>query len=112
MSRIELEPLQKSTLGEWFETAAGQYVLDWEHRQIDSAVEDVFGFNAAQVGTPGIAYLRANRMSLRFVIGTEAGSALAADPAHLPIAAASLDSPFGIKKVVGSFGAQSFDVDF
>jgi SAM-dependent methyltransferase len=91
MGRIVLEPLQKSTLGEWFESEAGRYVLAWEQAQFDNAVEDIFGFNAAQIGLPGIDYLRANRMPFRFTVGREPGTRLAADPVQLPIASASLD---------------------
>jgi len=91
MTRIVLEPLQKSTLADWFETDAGRYVLAWESAQVDNAVEDVFGFNAAQVGLPSIDYLKANRMPLRFKVGTEAGCTVAGDPARLPIASQSLD---------------------
>jgi SAM-dependent methyltransferase len=91
MSRIVLEPLQKSTLADWFETDVGRYVLAWERSQVDTAVEDVFGFNAAQVGLPGIDYLQANRMPLRFKVGADCGCTLAGDPARLPIASQSLD---------------------
>lgn len=91
MGQIVLEPLRKSTLAEWFETRSGRYVLDWERDQFDSAVEDVFGFNAAQIGLPGIDFLRANRMPFRFTAGTEAGCALQTDLEHLPIASSSLD---------------------
>lgn len=90
MTRIALEPLEKTSLADWFETDAGRYVLDWEHAQIDRAVEDVFGFNAAQIGMPGVDYLRANRMPHRFIVG-EAGSTLQASPSHLPLQSHSLD---------------------
>jgi SAM-dependent methyltransferase len=90
MSRIVLEPLQKSSLADWFATEAGRYVLDWELAQFDNAVEDVFGFNAVQVGLPGTDFLRANRMPNRFTAG-EPGCGLVADPAHLPLASHSLD---------------------
>lgn len=90
MARIVLEPLQKTTLSDWFDTEAGRYVLDWELAQFDNAVEDIFGFNAAQVGLPRIGFLRANRMPNRFTVG-EAGCSLRAAPEHLPLASHSLD---------------------
>lgn len=79
------------SLGDWFSTPRGEYVLDWERRQFASAVEDVFGFKALQVGLPGINFLEANRMPFRFSAGLEAGNDLASDPVSLPLAAASVD---------------------
>ena len=64
-----LQPPKRATLAEWFGTPKGAYVLAWEHAQYDSAVEDVFGFNALQVGLPEIDFLRANRMPYRFRAG-------------------------------------------
>lgn len=66
-------------------------MLEWELRQFDNAVEDVFGFRAAQVGLPEQDFLRANRISFRFSLALEAGAALAADPLQLPLASQSLD---------------------
>lgn len=91
MSRIQLEPLEKSTLADWFATEMGQYVFAWERSQIDNAVEDVFGFNAAQFGLPMLDFLAANRISSRFSVGPEPGTSLRAEFAHLPIASHSLD---------------------
>ncbi len=42
----------RSSLSGWFATPQGAYVLDWELAQFDSAVADVFGFRAVQVGMP------------------------------------------------------------
>lgn len=91
MSRIQLEPLVKSSLSDWFATEIGQYVFDWERSQIDNAVEDVFGFNAAQFGLPKLDFLQANRISSRFTIGPDAGTGIRAEFDHLPIASHSLD---------------------
>jgi len=66
-------------------------VLDWELQQFDNAVEDVFGFRAAQVGLPEFDFLRQNRITYRFSLALETGAALAADPLQLPLAAQSLD---------------------
>jgi SAM-dependent methyltransferase len=82
---------QKSTLAAWFDTSRGAYVLDWERGQFDSAVEDVFGFRAVQVGLPSIDFLRANRIASRFTVGAEPGCAVTADPRHLPLASNSVD---------------------
>lgn len=80
-----------STLAQWFSTSKGEYVLAWERAQFDSAVEDVFGFRAVQIGLPSIDFLRANRMQCRFRVGMEHGCELTADPRHLPLASQSMD---------------------
>jgi SAM-dependent methyltransferase len=87
----EVPPLETATLTEWFETPKGAYVLGWERAQFDSAVEDVFGYNALQIGLPGIDFLRANRIALRVTAGLAPGCGLRADPNHLPIASQSMD---------------------
>lgn len=51
---------------DWSVTPQGRYVLEWEQARHDQLVADIFGFNALQVGWPGLDYLRANRMPLRF----------------------------------------------
>lgn len=52
---------------EWLKTPAGSYVLAWEQRQLDSAVVDLFGFHALQLGLPELAALRSNRMPHRWL---------------------------------------------
>src|SRR3977135_4741890 len=75
----------------WFSTPQGAYVLDWELTQFDSAVDDVFGFRALQVGLPEIDFLRQNRIPFRFSLALEPGASLAADPLQLPLASQSVD---------------------
>jgi SAM-dependent methyltransferase len=82
---------QKSALAAWYETPKGAYVLEWERAQFDSAVEDAFGFNAAQIGLPSIDFLRSNRISYRFCVSVEAGCGVVADSRHLPLATHSMD---------------------
>ena len=86
-----LQPLHKSTLAEWFETPKGAYVLAWEQGQYESAVEDVFGFNALQVGLPEIDFLHANRMPHRLHAGRAAACDVRAEPSQLPFASQSVD---------------------
>ena len=81
----------RSSLSGWFATPQGAYVLDWELAQFDSAVEDVFGFRAVQVGMPEADFLRHNRIQFRFTLALEPGAALAADPLQLPLASQSVD---------------------
>jgi len=81
----------RSSLSGWFSTAQGAYVLDWELAQFDSAVDDVFGFRAVQIGLPEVDFLRQNRIPFRFSLALEPGAALAADPLQLPLASQSVD---------------------
>jgi SAM-dependent methyltransferase len=81
----------RSSLSGWFSTPQGSYVLDWEIAQFDSAVDDVFGFRAVQIGLPEVDFLRQNRIQFRFTLALEPGAALAADPVQLPLAAQSVD---------------------
>lgn len=77
---------------DWLETPQGRYVLDWEQAKHDQLVADIFGFNAVQLGLPGIDYLRANRMPFRFRSSDAGGAAeVRSDPQFLPFAANSLD---------------------
>jgi SAM-dependent methyltransferase len=81
----------RSSLSGWLTTPQGAYVLDWELAQFDSAVEDVFGFRAVQIGLPEVDFLRQNRINFRFSLALEPGAALAADPLQLPLASQSVD---------------------
>src|ERR1043165_5563951 len=81
----------RSSLSGWFSTPQGAYVLSWERSQFDSAVDDVFGFRAVQIGLPEVDFLRQNRISYRFSLALEPGAALAADPLQLPLASQSVD---------------------
>lgn len=78
-------------MSNWFESSQGRYVLEWEQRQYDNAIDDVFGFHAVQVGLPGIDFLRENRIPLKIRAGLEPGCTLAASPGHLPLLSHSVD---------------------
>jgi len=82
---------ERSSLSGWFGTPQGAYVLGWELAQFDSAVEDVFGFRAVQVGLPEVDFLRQNRIPFRFSLALEPGAAIAGDPLQLPLASQSVD---------------------
>jgi SAM-dependent methyltransferase len=82
-------------LDAWLDTAPGRYLLEWEQRQCDAMVADVFGYHALQLGLPQLEALRANRMPHRWLAtdgrhATRQG-AVVADAAALPFAAASID---------------------
>lgn len=81
----------RSSLSGWLSTPQGSYVLDWELAQFDSAVEDVFGFRAVQIGLPEVDFLRQNRIPYRFSLALEPGAGLAADPLQMPLASQSVD---------------------
>jgi len=83
--------LQTSMLADWFETPKGAYVLGWERGQFDSAVEDVFGYNAIQLGLPGLDFLRESRIPLKVRAGVEPGCSLRSDPEQLPLESQSID---------------------
>lgn len=86
-------------LHDWFQSPAGQYLLDWERTQVDAAVADIFGYHALQLGAPALNGLQANRMPHqwlaterhRAVLDTEQRAAFLCDFAALPFPAASLD---------------------
>jgi SAM-dependent methyltransferase len=82
---------ERSSLSAWFGTPQGAYVLGWELAQFDSAVDDVFGFRAVQVGLPDVDFLRQNRIPFRFSLALEPGAGIAADPLQLPLASQSVD---------------------
>ena len=81
----------RSSLSGWLSTPQGAYVLDWELAQFDSAVDDVFGFRAVQIGLPEVDFLRQNRIPYRFSLALEPGATLAGDPLQMPLANQSVD---------------------
>ena len=79
-------------LTDWLKTPAGCYVLQWEQTHLDTAVADLFGFHALQLGLPELDALRSNRMPHRWVATeTTATPPLAdGDPPAPPRAAIAL----------------------
>lgn len=80
-----------STPADWYATERGAYVLRWERAQFDSAVEDVFGFVAIQIGAQRPDFLAVNRIPLRACIDVSTGGCVRAVPDALPIASQSVD---------------------
>jgi len=68
-------------LTDWLKTPAGAYVLQWEQAHLDTAVADLFGFHALQLGLPELEALRANRMPHRWVATEHDAAAVAATAA-------------------------------
>ncbi len=95
-------------LEDWFDTAVGRYMLDWERGQFENALADVFGYHAVQIGLGHLDALKANRMPHRWLAATapwpDPGEpratlsgdhtpppSLAVDAVALPFAEASID---------------------
>jgi len=78
-------------LESWLNTPQGRYVQDWEQQQLDSAVTDIFGFNALQLGLPQCQFLRANRIPLRQTAGQSGPVDVLCELAALPFASHSVD---------------------
>src|SRR5882724_12924952 len=70
-------------LSDFLRQPAGRYVLEWEQRQIDAVVADIFGYHAMQLGLPELNTLRENRMPLRFCASDRL---LDAEPGHTQVA--------------------------
>jgi len=66
---VDFMPIEKPIieLGAWLQSAPGRVLLHWEQACLDSAVADVFGYHALQLGLPEMDGLRANRMPHRWV---------------------------------------------
>jgi len=92
---------QSIAMHDWFQTPAGRYLLEWERKQVDAAVVDIFGYHALQLGVPGLDGLQANRMPHQWLACEEtpvnedkasaARVAVLCDYSALPFPANSLD---------------------
>ena len=78
-------------LDAWLASPPGHYVLDWEQRQLDGIVADIFGFNALQLGLPQGDFLRANRIPLRQRGGEHGPVDVQCNSTALPFASNSID---------------------
>ncbi len=84
-------------LGQWLDTPAGRYVLQWEQAQVNSMVANVFGYHAMQVGLPELDLLQASRIrhkartSIWFEHGSQHGAAVITEPENLPFDTQSID---------------------
>lgn len=85
---------------DWFQTPVGRYVLGWEQSHLDTAVVDIFGYHAVQLGVPKLHALRANRMPHQWLAmehnpsqpeESQQATNVVCDFAALPFPAASLD---------------------
>ena len=58
-------------LQDFFQTAQGRYLLDWERAQMERVVADIFGFHALQLGMPSFDSLVTNRMPHRWTASND-----------------------------------------
>jgi SAM-dependent methyltransferase len=79
-------------LSDWLKTPAGCYVLQWEQTHLDTAVADLFGFHALQLGLPELDALRNNRMPHRWVAIERPAASPGASVKPDPPAGAATDS--------------------
>ncbi len=80
-----------NTLAEWLQTTNGKYLLEREMALFDQGVADIFGFHAMQLGLPEHDLLRASRIPLRVVAGSEQGVQVRASADELPFDTGSMD---------------------
>jgi SAM-dependent methyltransferase len=83
--------LSTGTLGEWFATPLGRYLLARELAYFDRTLSDIFGFHALQIGLPECPYLRGSRISTRLTVDLEEPAQVLADPHWLPFAENGID---------------------
>jgi SAM-dependent methyltransferase len=86
-------------LGGWLKTPPGQYLLAWEQERIDTAVSDIFGYHALQMGLPELDGLRSNRMPYRWLANHSMVAPeprLIAPPRDLEISTRPLRVPVGL----------------
>lgn len=80
-----------NSLSEWFASEQGGYVLTREQAWFDRTVNDIFGYNAMQMGLPEHDFLRNSRIPLRFTGSDQTGAAVRLCGDELPFGCGSLD---------------------
>lgn len=83
--------LTAQSLGDWFSTEQGRYVLSREQNYFDRTVSDIFGFNALQMGLVEHEFLRHSRIPLRMRGSFENGADVRMCHDELPFPCDSLD---------------------
>ncbi len=78
-------------IDDWLASPQGQYVMTWEQEKIDAVVDDLFGYNALQLGLPQLRLLARNRIPLRQIAGESGAVDVLCDLRELPFAANSID---------------------
>jgi SAM-dependent methyltransferase len=83
--------LAAPALADWLDTPLGHYLLDRELAYYETAICDIFGFHALQIGLPSIDFLAGSRITAKHVLDLDEPAHLYADPAYLPFAENSID---------------------
>ena len=78
-------------IDDWLASPQGRYIMAWEQEKIDAAVDDLFGYNAIQLGLPQFRLLARNRIPLRQTVGESGAVDVLCDLHELPFAANSID---------------------
>ncbi|MDR3221827.1 MAG: class I SAM-dependent methyltransferase [Candidatus Accumulibacter sp.] len=76
---------------DWLATPLGGYVMAWEQEKINTVVDDLFGYNALQLGLPQLRLLAHNRIPLRQIAGESGTVDVLCDLRELPFATHSID---------------------
>jgi SAM-dependent methyltransferase len=91
MASLNTADLPAPTLIDWFETPLGQYLLKRELAYFETAISDIFGFHALQIGLPSLDFLSGSRITAKHLLDLDEPAHLYADPAYLPFAENSID---------------------
>jgi SAM-dependent methyltransferase len=76
---------------DWLATPQGSYIMTWEQQKIDTVVDDLFGYNALQLGLPQLQLLARNRIPLRRTVGESGAVDVLCDLRELPFVANGID---------------------
>jgi SAM-dependent methyltransferase len=90
-SSVAPATLATGTLGEWFATPLGRYLLERERAYFEQTLADIFGFHALQIGLPEYPLLKASRITIRLTVDLEEPAQVLADPHWLPFAENGID---------------------
>ncbi len=78
-------------MDEWLASPPGSYLFAREQAYFDTAVADIFGYHALQLGLEQVDLLRASRIPLRVQVAPRGSVGLRADFGDLPIESNSVD---------------------
>ena len=87
----DIGELQNHVLAGWLGTPLGKYLLEREMAYFETAIADIFGFHALQIGLPASDFLTGSRITAKHVLDLDEPAHLYADPAYLPFAENSID---------------------
>jgi SAM-dependent methyltransferase len=79
------------TVDQWLASPPGSYLFAREQAYFDTAVADIFGYHALQLGLEQVDLLRASRIPLRVQVAPRGAVGLRADFRDLPVESNSVD---------------------